>query len=751
MIRGEWWRASAIGVLLVVCACYVAVRFSGEAPLDTDILHALPLVQGDPVVMDAIGRAEIAAGRLVTLAVRGGDPSLRRSAAQDLTAQLEQTGDFIPHAKEGGEIIRWLSANRHEIVCPDDWQRLAAGGGESIAREALAATTIPGAPITGAMIADDPFLLGLRLSRCLLPAPASADVAATLISGRLTVSGYRGAVQDAIGKVMEDWRRRWIDKGLSLDRSGAIFYAQAAGNTARYEISMIGGIGTISVIILFWVIFRRIHAPLLAAATICAGILVGVATCLAIFDSISVMTCVFGAALVGITVDYAIHYMMTTFTTGESAPQTRLGSIIRPLTTGMVTSVCGFLALVFFTSPVMTEIAVFASAGLVASWAFAVAVLPLLDKRRSRPGRIAAGFARISGLILGCRSRTTSFLGALTLAVVAVAGLARFHVVDDVRAFQKLDPDLQAEGERIRRFTGAQPQVHFLLSRARDEQTAKQIEEAALELLAPSADSQRNGIWLATTRFDPSPKRRQQTRELLRTGLFEPGAPGQARRLGLDPEHVRDQITRQAPAVAYPEALAQLRGVAAGSHYLIVPLTDLQAEQLVERKAALPGGAQVVSITEHYATVLREYRHVSIMALALASAICAIVIIFVYRKWTSLRILVPPILAAAVTTAAQGLFGLPFTFFTGMALLVVLGVGMDFAIFQYERDSSGEQWVLAAICLAAVTSALSMGLLGLSATIPVATFGLSVGLGVMLTMVLSPLARSPVGAHGREP
>jgi predicted exporter len=76
-----------------------------------------------------------------------------------------------------------------------------------------------------------------------------------------------------------------------------------------------------------------------------------------------------------------------------------------------------------------------------------------------------------------------------------------------------------------------------------------------------------------------------------------------------------------------------------------------------------------------------------------------------------------------------------------MALLIVLGTGIDFAVFQWETKDGSDPWTLAAVALAASTSILSMGLLGISSTYPVHAFGLTVATGVALSMLFSSLAR----------
>jgi len=63
---------------------------------------------------------------------------------------------------------------------------------------------------------------------------------------------------------------------------------------------------------------------------------------------------------------------------------------------------------------------------------------------------------------------------------------------------------------------------------------------------------------------------------------------------------------------------------------------------------------------------------------------------------------------------------------------------VDYAIFQWENPGSAGSWTRVGIVLAAAMTCISVGMLGLSSVLPVKSFGLSVAIGVFLTLMLSP-------------
>ncbi len=752
------WTALCGVVVLVIAGAVIAVRFAGPLPVETDILQSVP-GGGDRIVADAIHRAGTAAGNRLILAVRGGDENLRGEAARDLTARLTGTGVFVPVADEGRGLATWLFANRAEILCPEDERRIALGRGGDIRRDALIQLHTPGSPLSGELVSRDPFLLSVRLGQCLLP--RSADVQpdvhreASLVAGRLSESPYRLDVQDDIVEAVEDWTSEWGSRGLTLDRSGAVFYAHAGGIRARTEISIIGGVGTVAIAVLFWAIFGRLRSPLLAVATVFAGLSGGLATTLVVFETVHVMALIFGSALTGIAADYAVHFMMTGFaaTSGDTG-SVRLRRIWRPLSVSLVTSVCGFLAILLFAIPVMNQIAVFAAGGLVTAWIFAVSVLPGVDGGSRPPPPAAMALAWFAeGFLRPRLSRWAFALGVMAMLAVGVAGFARLTFLDDVKAFQNPPADLKSEEERIGILTGFRPSAVFLLSSGADYDAAKQAEEGALQVLAGKDGEERGGTF-AISRFDPSRQTRARNRALLREELFEPQLAGHAAALGLQAADPYGQAVARNDAPDVPAPLRGLHGVANGVHYLIAPLGAENAGRLLREMSAsgkdLAPGIDLIDPAAWYSRAMREYRRLATMALGVAMGVCGLVIFAAYRDFNAMRILLPPVLAVVGATALLGLAGVPFSFFSAAALLIVLGTGIDFAVFQWEARGGSDRWVLGAVVLAASTSILSMGLLGISTTFPVRAFGITVAMGVALSMMLSSLARYGAADGGQD-
>lgn len=136
--------------------------------------------------------------------------------------------------------------------------------------------------------------------------------------------------------------------------------------------------------------------------------------------------------------------------------------------------------------------------------------------------------------------------------------------------------------------------------------------------------------------------------------------------------------------------------------------------------------------------------HLSSTALILV--VCAdiaifFILIFVYNLRTAFRIIRNPILASLITAAVFGYAAIDFNFFAIAGVILTLGIGIDYSLF-FREGASRQDTTALAITLSAATTLLSFATLALSSFTPVATFGLSIFIGIVSNYLLSPMAQA---------
>ena len=116
-------------------------------------------------------------------------------------------------------------------------------------------------------------------------------------------------------------------------------------------------------------------------------------------------------------------------------------------------------------------------------------------------------------------------------------------------------------------------------------------------------------------------------------------------------------------------------------------------------------------------------------------------LIWRYGLRKGLWVMIPPLLAVILAPSFRALAGGAFTFFDAMALVLVLSIGVDYAVFCAETSEERKPVTLLAVTMAACTALLSFGLLALSKVAAVHAFGATMTLGVLLSFLFAPMVR----------
>lgn len=711
-------------VLLLAAALFVGSRLQGGQIFDTDIQSILPNRSLSPAVRAAVlETTDISANRVAFL-VQAGTPEVQRAAKEDLSSLLDASGLFIDDLASAEETGRWIYDNREELLCEADAEAFDEAAAAKVRRDALAKVYGIGAPVSGDLLRTDPFLLTLRLADCLSAGMIAGGQNAGLLTGRLTESAYRIDTQDSLIALIAGWQDRWADQGVTLARTGAVFYAAHAGNSARWEISVIGMVGLAGVVLLLGLAFRRLSSVLLVVTLIGVSFLSGLCVTLFFFPKIHVLVMVFAAMLVGVVSDYAVHTFAARASNNWPGDAESRRLVRRPITVSMLTTAAGFAGLWFLGINLFAQLAVFAVTGVVAAWLLVQGVLVPLDIRPRAPERAAESWARRVRVInhLLPRGRVLPIL-SIAFVLLTLGGVLRHTTLDDVRQFQPRSPDLLADEAVMHTVLPAAGGVVYLVSEGDTLEAAQAVEEAAVQKLLAADPAT---VALAYTRFDPSDSARARNSSAIETRLKAPYLDEFRKRFGLT-----EAASPATELPARPDWLEALHVTGdQGRHFLVAQLNTVPPEFALD----VPG-AMIVDIPDTYSQAFAAYRKLSTYSLLIASLAAAVFVLVIYRSWRALLIIACPCAAMLAGIFIPAMFGFPLSFFSIAAALVLFGIGIDYAAFIWEASEKQEDWSRASVLIGAVTTELSMGLLSLSETYPVSSFGLTIAVGVPCALI----------------
>jgi predicted exporter len=473
------------------------------------------------------------------------------------------------------------------------------------------------------------------------------------------------------------------------------------------------------------------------------------------FGHMHVMTLVLGSSLIGVAVDYPLHYLSKSWSLKpwHSWPALRL--TLPGLTLSLITSCIGYLALAWTPFPALTQIAVFSAAGLVGAYLCAVCLLPALLKGvELRPAQWPL---RVAEFLLERREALlniarTPVLLALLIAF-CVGGLLQLEARNDIRQWVGAPQQLTDEAQAIARITGYQPTSQFFLVRAANQQQLLERQAALGERLDQLVNLDKLKGYLSLNQLVSPPSEQVRVREALNKlaqfwhpllDLGVPAAALQAELARLQALPIEDIDAALVGPLAEPYRVLWLGPIEDGVAAL-VSLQGLNNPSLLRVQAMdLPG----VELVDRLGELNEVFADTQVSAAELKLASCALIVLVLILPFGlggALRIVALPLLAALCSLASLGWLGQPLTLFSLFGLLLVTAISVDYAILMREQVG-GVAVSLLGTLLAALTTWLSFGLLAVSSTPAVSNFGLSVSLGLAFSFILAPWAGRHVHA-----
>ncbi|KQN44790.1 hypothetical protein ASE98_07565 [Pseudomonas sp. Leaf48] len=557
-----------------------------------------------------------------------------------------------------------------------------------------------------------------------------------------------------VADLLEHGREVAAQSDVQLLAASGLLYAAEGQRQAAREMTWVGGGATLGILLLLLLAFRRWRV-LLAFVPVLVGMLFGAVACVALFGHMHVMTLVLGSSLIGVAVDYPLHYLSKSWSLKpwHSWPALRL--TLPGLTLSLITSAIGYLALAWTPFPALTQIAVFSAAGLLGAYLSAVCLLPALLKGADL--RPAQWPLRVSEYLLGRREAllkrvSTPVLLALLIAF-CVAGLLQLESKNDIRQWIAAPQQLTDEARTIAQITGYQPTSQFFLVRAANQQQLLERQTALSERLDQLRNLEKLQGYLSLNQLVSPQNQQQQVREALSKlpqfwqPLLDIGVPVEALRAELATLQAlpgEDIDAALAGPLAEPYRALWLGpsddGVAA-----MVSLQGVNNPNLLRAQTHdLPG----VELVDRLGELNLVFAATQVSAAELKLASCVLIVLVLILRFGfggALRIVFLPLLAALCSLASLGWLGQPLTLFSLFGLLLVTAISVDYAILMREQVGGAAVSLLGTL-LAALTTWLSFGLLAVSSTPAVSNFGLSVSLGLIFSFLLAPWAGRQVHA-----
>jgi predicted exporter len=761
-------RLLAFGSITVVLSLFVAFRLE----MRTSITDFLPHDVRAQKLKLARELAESTQSRAVILSLGGEDEATRIEAAQVLASELRATGDFSwvrsGLAQSDQELfyalyfparVGFTPLPRGQGPVPDAWieERVRA------LKERLGS---PLGMLERRLAPDDP--LGAFSS--LLASFGKERGALTLRQGQLVTEdgkhailfaetrapAFQASAQAPVAAHIEAAFAplRAVHPALTLSWSGLNRFALAGESSVKGDIGRISTLSLVGIFLLYLAVFRSFREPLVVLLPISFGSLLAVAVCQGAFGFVHGLSLAFGSSIIGVAEDFSTHFFAHRRATPEHESNEALMTRLWPgMWLGALTTIAGIAALMASGFPGLVQMAVFGAVGVFGALISTRYLVPVLSRKGPLPPtrRLAPwGMQFVRGLRTD-RRRALFLVGPPVL--LALWGAPYLHVEGGMRALRTPTPELDAENERIQSQLGRRSAGRVLVALGQDDEQALQSAERATALLH---DARARGLVSevrSASELVPSQQHQLAVRARMASDrTFVPRLRAALTAQGFDASAFAPfeaELARQDPILVTPaqvmsSPLADLVRpfrvpLAEGVAYLL-PVSTTRSAELSRRLEGKPG-LLYIDQEALFDEAFNRFRERAVWLLFIG---LGFVVATLWLRYRSLRVaalgMLPALLGAGAALGIEGLIGMHITLMHVIAVLLVLSMGVDYGIYVLESRESLEEGVttLGSILLAALTTVLSFGLLGLSDNPALAGIGLTVSLGLLFTVLASP-------------
>lgn len=661
------------------------------------------------------------------------------------------------------------------------------------------------------LVAADPTLSSLDLVGRLTPGSGQAwltqDGRRVLIAETRAPTFALDAQAAAIGQVKSAIEAHY-GTGAAVTLSGAGVFGVALRDTIEAEARGRTLLASGALIAVLLLMYRSVRVLLLAALPLLTGVLTGAAAVSLAFDAVHGITLAFGFTLLGVAIDYPLHYLSRA---RLEAPQRALRATWPTLRLSALSTMLAYAALMVGGAEGMAQLGLFSAAGVAGALLTTRFLLPWLSPdghgagtpgKSEGTGAAEANAAGPGGVSLTGQKHDRTRLRFSVIAVLLAGGLALTWLggaqpwwSSNLAALSPVPAERLAEERALRQATGA-PSIRYLVtSPGTDLDSALRVSENSAEALKiavargliegfsdpgallPSSERQlkrqaaipdaatlaarltraAEGTPLAPAAFQPFLDAAENSRQLepLRAADYansalEPVLAAQihqgARPADTAPKdrmvESRGQDTTDVADVAGMAGMADKQG----SWSTLTTLRGITDPVALEALLAdLAPDARLLDLRAASESLVTDYRKRLLGVLGAVTLLLAVLLTWRLRPvraaWTVLLV------GSAVAFSAAALRWLsgPLDLYQLTGLLLVAGIGLDYALFLGKGDRRAAGHAVFA-CMASTVAAF--GVLAASLIPALNSLGSTVALGSAVCFTAAWLGSRDAGRGG---
>jgi uncharacterized protein len=505
------YRIALVGLLLLLCVL-LAIAAS-RLHIESDITRAIPGGEQAQQVNEILRSARFSDKLIVRIQLTDStlDSDILPTVGESLDTMLH--GSLQPYIAEvKGKtdeettlaLYQFIRAHLPLYLSDADYRSIdtmitSEGVDRSIARDYHTLNTASGLALKR-MIADDPVGISSLALRKLNNLQVNSDF--DVKDGFITTSDHRSilffitpshpsgetAANAPLLKQLTAWsqaQERAIH-GLRIYTYGGTAVSLSNAEQLHHDMILTLSMTIVGLLGLMWFFFRRKRIPFIMLLPVGFGVLFSLGLIGLFHPSISVIALAAGSIVLGIAVNYSLHFF-THYRHCGSITET-LRDLWMPMTLGSATTVGALLGLTMVQSPILHDFGLFAGLSLMGAALFTLfflpqflpAYIPIVQEEHTILNRIINYQPKRPAIWV---------IGMLLLTILFATQIKRVRFESDMNTLSYLTPQLREAEAAIHALTGGQSiKTVYIASTGKDVNDALAHNAQLMQLLDSAAD-----------------------------------------------------------------------------------------------------------------------------------------------------------------------------------------------------------------------------------------------------------------------
>lgn len=497
-------------------------------------------------------------------------------------------------------------------------------------------------------------------------------------------------------------------KDVKIYLTGTPVHSYYASTKSAGEINLICILSSLFIIGLIYFYFRSLKPLLPIAVTIGAGIWAGFLVTSLIFPTVHILTFVFSTTLIGICVDYTLHFFVSH--EKDTSCDEVIKEIFKSLSVSLLTTASAFVVMLFSNFILLKQIAVFTVTGLATVYLFVILFYPLFCTNIYNP-------AHIKHFSIPEKFNKPILIAA---GIIIAVGLFRIHFDDNIKNMY-VPPKhlLNAEKLQSELIKSNEMMSIFVIEGKNLQELLEKEESITYELSKDNIEFQSLSKYLPSLKRQKSVQNLKKELYLKRLNDYAVFLPSDKRR-----EVIDEALT------PYPLNY-NIKFEALKNNFLINENTSIVAAFGYEEGEI--NGSRVINFQKDISSQIKKCRIICLSLLLPIFAILYLLLAKIYDFKSAGKIVLPSILAGGVSLGLLGIFNQPVNLFHIIAVFLIIGFGLDYSVFRF----GGAKKSADAVLISCLTSVFSFTLLALTGFKLISSLGIILAIGLLFSYIFS--------------